>query len=473
MKALLITILISLTISSALLSQPRANYPMLHRMNQAPSTFMSQIFFPTGSESTETVFLFKIGYDQLTFLREQGTNGENFTSNVELIIDIYDEETADVPDRAFIERRTWTSKVVTNSYDNTQSSELFVEGLLKFELNPDRYRYITTINVNGQSRLFTTPGNQAEINGMLSTNNRRNNQRSRVLRQFVEVPDLRSEESSSTIAFLQESPSDSLFAFNSGSNVAYSKDYTLLVGLNSKSEGKYTVEVLNLGNRLTRNVNTDSTAYKVVFSKELSQESAISSNPGLFLENGDVISEFRQSDFEYHVVSVPNSKFPNSWYQIRVVDSAADEKTTASSTVLSRWFDIPSSLLNLDIALENMRFIVDENQLRELRRGNATEKEQKFRTFWEERDPTPDTEYNELMTEFYRRIDQAYDQFTTPSKPGHESDQGKVYIVYGPPEKIERRFPSEGNTQEVWTYVDRTFIFTATSGFGDFQLATQ
>jgi len=473
MKALLITLLISLTISSALSSQPRANYPMLHRMNQAPSTFISQIFFPTGSESTETVFLFKIGYDQLTFLRDQGVSGESYSSNVELIIDIYDEQTADVPDRAFIERRTWTTKVVTNSYENTKSPELFVEGFLKFELNPNRYRYITTINVNGQSRLFSTPGNQAEINGMLGANNRRNNQRNRVQRQFVQVPDLSSEVSSSTIAILQETTSDSLIAFNLGSNVAYSKDYTLLIGLNSKNEGRYSVEVLNLGNRLTGNVNTDSTAYQVVFSKGLDQDSALSSNPGLFLANRNVISELNQPPFEYHIVSIPNSKFPNSWYQIRIVDSAAEEKTTASSIVLSRWFDIPSSLLNLDIALENMRFIVEENQLKELRRGNATEKEQKFRTFWEQRDPTPETEYNELMTEYYRRIDQAYDQFTTPSKPGHESDQGKVYIVYGPPEKIERRFPSEGNTQEVWTYADRTFIFTATSGFGDFQLATQ
>lgn len=473
MKALLITLLISIATFGSLLSQPRANYPMLHRMNQAPSTFMSQIFFPTESELTETVFLFKIGYDQLTFLRDQGINVENYTSNVELIIDIYDDETAEVPDRAFIERRTWTSKVVTDSYENTQSSELYVEGFLSLELNPDRYRYIATINVNGQSRLFSTPGNQSEIRGMLSSTNRRNNQRNRGLRQFVEVPDLSINQSPSTIAYLQESDKDSLFVINSGSNVEYAKDYAVLIGVEAQSDSKYTLEILNLGNRLTSDVNSDSTAYQVVFTRELNQDSAVSTPPGLFLGRGELISSLNHANIDYHRVSIPNSKFPNSWYQVRVVDSSSEEKTIASSIVLSRWFDIPSSLLNLDIALENMRFIVDESQLKELRRGNATEKEQKFRAFWEQRDPTPETEYNELMTEYYRRIDQAYDQFTTPSKPGHESDQGKIFIVYGPPEKIERRFPPNGNTQEVWTYGSRTFIFTATSGFGDFQLATQ
>lgn len=472
MKALLTSLLILLTTFGTLWSQPRTNFPMLYRMNQAPSTFMNQVFFPTDSEMTETVFLFKIGYNQLTFLRDQTQNGENYTSDVELIIDIYDEDTAEVPDRAFIERRTWSSKVKTDSYENTQSSELYVEGFLKFELNPDRYRYVATINVNGQSKLFTIPGNQNEAIGMLSSTNRRNNQRSRVSRQFVEVPNL-SSESSSTIVFLQNTSSDSLFVQNIGSNVAYSEDYKAVIGIVGGNLDSYKVEVLNLGSRPSRNVNTDSTAYQVVYSQEIDRNTALPLSKGLFLSNGDQISDLNQTNIDYHLITVPNSKFPNSWYQVRIVDSTSEEKTVASSIVLSRWFDIPSSLLNLDIALENMRFIVDENQLKELRRGNASEKEQKFRAFWEQRDPTPETEFNELMTEYYSRIDQAYEQFTTPSKPGHESDQGKIYIVYGPPENIERRFPSEGNTQEVWTYGGRTFIFTATSGFGDFQLVTQ
>ena len=95
MKALFTTLLILLTTIGTLWSQPRANFPMLYRMNQAPSTFMNQVFFPTESELTETVFLFKIGYSQLTFLRDQTQNGDNYTSDVELIIDIYDEETAE------------------------------------------------------------------------------------------------------------------------------------------------------------------------------------------------------------------------------------------------------------------------------------------------------------------------------------------------------------------------------------------
>ncbi|HAC16787.1 MAG TPA: hypothetical protein DCE78_12715 [Bacteroidetes bacterium] len=134
---------------------------------------------------------------------------------------------------------------------------------------------------------------------------------------------------------------------------------------------------------------------------------------------------------------------------------------------------MPTSLLNLDVALDNMKYIADETTIKELKRGNVSEKEAKFRAFWKEKDPTPDTDYNELMSEYYKRIDDAYKQFTTPSKPGYESDQGKIFIVYGPPENIERRFPPNGVTQEIWQYGSRTFIFNATSGFGDFELVTQ
>jgi len=473
MKALYTTIVICLTAYGGLFSQPRANYPMLHRMNQDPSTFIGKSFFPTDSGLTQTIFSFKIGYDQLTFLRDQSSTGETFSSHVELIIDMYDKETAEIPDRAFIERRTWTSKVTAKSFEETLNPTQYVEGLLKFELKPDRYRYIATIHVNGQSRLLTSSGNQTQINGMLSSANRRSNQRNRNLRQFVDIPDLTDTYEFSTISLIKDSPSDSLIIYNTGSNVPFSEDYKVLVGIHTSRESNYMMEVLNIGNRPAPDISTDSTAFQIVFSKELNQSTSISSSSGLYLANGNLISLLNESNITYHLISVPNSKFPNSWYQIRVVDPASEQKTIASSNILSRWYNIPSSLLNLDIALDHMRFILDESQLKEMRRGSDVEKEQKFRFFWQQRDPTPDSDYNELMTEYFTRIDQAFEKYTTPSKPGHESDQGKIFIVYGPPDTIERRFPPSGNTQEIWTYENRTFIFTASSGFGDFRLTTQ
>nr|WP_286670562.1 GWxTD domain-containing protein [Fodinibius salsisoli] len=119
-----------------------------------------------------------------------------------------------------------------------------------------------------------------------------------------------------------------------------------------------------------------------------------------------------------------------------------------------------------------LHYIVNEKTLDQLRSGSESAREQKFRAFWEKRDPTPDTEYNELMAEYYRRIDYAYQNFTTNNTIGYESDQGEIYIKFGPPENKERRFPANGSTIEIWTYPNRQFVFRATTGFGDFKLVT-
>jgi GWxTD domain-containing protein len=472
MKSFIVLFLLTCSVASTVFAQPRTSYVMLNRMNQAPSTFMSQSYFPADGQSTRTIFKFKIGYDQLTFLRNQSSNNGEFISEIELIIDIYDENTPQIPDRAFIERRTWRGTAKTRSYEETQSSDNFIEGFVQFDLTPDRYRYISTINVNGQSRTFYLPGNQPELSGTFSTSNRRSNQRNRDFRQFIQVPDFKADSGTATLTFLKPTESDSLIAINIGSNVSYSKDYSLIIGVPINSSS-IILEVLNLGNVPSQaGSNQTDSVQAVIFSENLTSDNMLSGTYGLYLANGDILNELNHTNYNYHLVSVPNSRFPNSWYLVRIKNSESNNDLF-STRVLSRWFDIPSSLLNIDVAIDNLKFIVDENQLRELRRGNASEKERKFRLFWEQRDPTPETEFNELMTEYYRRIDQAYEQFTTPSRPGHESDQGKIFIVYGPADNVERRFPSNGSTQEVWTYADRTFIFTATSGFGDFQLVTQ
>jgi len=131
------------------------------------------------------------------------------------------------------------------------------------------------------------------------------------------------------------------------------------------------------------------------------------------------------------------------------------------------------SLYNLDVAIEMLRFIVSDSELRRINSGSASERERKFREFWAQRDPTPDTEFNELMAEYYRRIDHAYRNFSSLQTPGFDTDQGKAYILYGAPLNVERRLPSGSPAREIWEYPNRTLIFEATTGFGDFRLISE
>lgn len=149
---------------------------------------------------------------------------------------------------------------------------------------------------------------------------------------------------------------------------------------------------------------------------------------------------------------------------VRLVDSDADPR---SATFGLRWRGMPIALHDAETAIRLLSFIEPAERVRTLLRGNSEEREAAIRNYWEARDPTPDTPYNELMVEYYRRIDYAAQAFRTGGGAlpnGLRTDQAHAYIVNGPPDDVERTFPEGGGVEELWTYRDgRRFLFWAAS----------
>src|ERR1700751_1358721 len=75
--------------------------------------------------------------------------------------------------------------------------------------------------------------------------------------------------------------------------------------------------------------------------------------------------------------------------------------------------------------------------------SNDEERDQFIETFWQRRDPTPDTIENEYKEEHYRRIAYANEHFGA-GVPGWKTDRGRVYIIHGAPDEIESH-PSGGS----------------------------
>jgi GWxTD domain-containing protein len=74
--------------------------------------------------------------------------------------------------------------------------------------------------------------------------------------------------------------------------------------------------------------------------------------------------------------------------------------------------------------------------------------------FWKQRDPTPNAPDNEFKTEHYRRIKYANQYLGKDSpQPGWQSDQGRIYIMLGEPQQIER-FDNQSDIYpvQVWFY---------------------
>src|SRR3981189_1390515 len=86
--------------------------------------------------------------------------------------------------------------------------------------------------------------------------------------------------------------------------------------------------------------------------------------------------------------------------------------------------------------------ITDEERKAFMMLSNDEERENFIESFWQRRDPTPDTAENEFKEEHYRRI--AYPNEHFPAGiPGWKTDRGRIYIVFGPAYEIESH-PSGG-----------------------------
>ena len=66
------------------------------------------------------------------------------------------------------------------------------------------------------------------------------------------------------------------------------------------------------------------------------------------------------------------------------------------------------------------------------------ERRQFIRQFWAQRDPDPATPVNEYRDLFYRRVADADRSFNESAISGWKTDRGKIYILLGPPDDIDR-----------------------------------
>lgn len=101
------------------------------------------------------------------------------------------------------------------------------------------------------------------------------------------------------------------------------------------------------------------------------------------------------------------------------------------------WFDKPLSLWDIRTAVGPLEYLIEDgNKLDELKKGSDEERRIKFEAFWAQKDPTPDTPFNELQYEFYSRVDSANMKYSRKGLPGWRTDIGKVYILYGAPDEV-------------------------------------
>ena len=105
----------------------------------------------------------------------------------------------------------------------------------------------------------------------------------------------------------------------------------------------------------------------------------------------------------------------------------------------------------------------------------AAAKKEYLKDFWNHRESGSATETPRQRIDYLRRVQLADEYYSKYIKKGWRTDRGRVFILYGKPDEVERH-PSEGIAKpyEIWYFYQIEngvqFVFVDRSGFGDYEL---
>jgi len=390
---------------------------------------------------------FRIANDLLTFVKNP-LGSPAYIANFTVSAEIFEKGGKSIA------RKTFRGQRATDNYEETNSRNIYTQGNFRFDLKPRNYRLILTIEDEQSNQIL-----RRERDIVLKT----------LKPGSFEISDL---------AIIQESEERGdttvLIPTNIGNRVNFGKGFTAYIQFTDKpDEVQYTIAYFSeFGKK------------KELINETINGETIKNDRQFLFRENpGDTIFTYLLipspgQNYYSLLIPVKGDSLDLGEYEISFVvkfkDSLGNQvqkKFAKKFTV--EWIDMPFSLQNLDYAIEILEYIATPDEMAKLRFGTPQARLQKFKEFWAKRDPTPNTLYNELMAEYYRRVDYAYLNFATMrDRDGARTDRGKIYIIYGEPTKIERKYTPGKPTEEIWYYepIRRKFVFT--DQYGSFKLTS-
>jgi GWxTD domain-containing protein len=161
-------------------------------------------------------------------------------------------------------------------------------------------------------------------------------------------------------------------------------------------------------------------------------------------------------------------------YLLRFSSSSDKDSLEIEKNFSVLWLSKPLYLYKIDLAVRPMKYILTEEQIEEVKGLRLEDLDEWFNAFWKERDPSPNTVFNELLDTYYKRVTEAVRHYSNRFKEGWQTDQGMILLLYGEPTEIENRKYStksvphiiwkykKDDGEQVFTFVDKdkTGIFT-------------
>jgi len=199
------------------------------------------------------------------------------------------------------------------------------------------------------------------------------------------------------------------------------------------------------------------------------------------LQDGEGKSLFnRQANFVapemivYTSLPIPAGKLSMGMTVLKIVAEQNGVKANVSLSIYANVGVTPQPGQSIGSVLEPMRYIMDGKDWQALKEASPEERTKLFNAFWAARQPTTTKQdENPLLAEFFVRVQEANQRFTWVGIEGWRSDRGRIFIIYGEPDSIQRQRSARSNaTVETWTYAEigRQFVFYDFNNDGDLRL---
>jgi GWxTD domain-containing protein len=394
---------------------------------QSGKFFNSEIHFFPSDQDYSVYYSYKISFSQLFFQKKD----ENFHAGISINIEIKDSSGSSTK-RAFDER-----KISVEDFDITTSPNSFLQGVIEFNLPEGKYNLLAIISDLTSKRERRIPPIELEIN-----------KSNTILNPIVFDP-----------GKINCDELESYVLSNNSSSIPFNKpNNDLVIPVSDPKINSLTIAI-------KRGDTVLITGEKIIDS--------FIANPEIKLCNDKVV--IRQSidtaNVKIFLVKDFSSKLNEGPIQLEIYpDENVDDKQIYNLNVI--WIAKPISLTDPEAAIKLLEIIEPKKIVSDLLSREGSYSNNLF-DYWNTKDPTPDTKYNELMNEFYVRVDYCEMNFRTiAGNGGAKSDRGRTYIKFGTPDEIERDTNSSDKVVETWFYKksNRKFLFVDEDGTGKFQL---
>ncbi len=424
MKKLILILLLTFTV---VYGQPNRNPDRGNGFIRFQQLFPTVQVLPKAGTEISVSYLYRIPHDFLVFEKDAGT----FKASARMLVEVY-------KDDELVRRDIQDKKITVDDFILTQSRSLAVEGVIQFDLELDNYIIKGEFSdLQSEQHIRLAP---VHIDGV------------EYKEKGIYNP---------VVIKLEQSKCKGKnlpLVVNYGGSIPFnSQDYQLVIPVSDTTAETISIELRN--NDGKQIIKTISEAY-------VTGISIMECDGKLFIDtknDNPTTKNFILRDF--------NQNLNEGLLLANVIVGKDGESREFPINV--KWVNKPLSLRNAEFAIEMLQFIEDDSVVNELLDVDSDEYPIVLQNYWKKYDPTPDTEYNELMEEYYSRIDYAAMEFRGITKNnGLSTDRGRVYIRYGKPDSIERSSNDLGYVVETWIYSspNQKFVFVDQQGTGNFIL---